>query len=58
MKFWRNKTDDHAAEIAADNEKKLRETAESAKKLKELLLKNGVTLQIFIATGGDKRHGH
>lgn len=57
MSFWKkNKTDTKAAEIAADNEQKLRETAIAAKKLRDLLKKNGVTLQIYIATGGDRRH--
>lgn len=37
--------------------KPLQDSAKSARSLATLLKKNGVTLQIYIATGGDKR-GH
>lgn len=37
--------------------KPLEEAGISAEKLTKLLKKNGVTMQIYIATGGDKR-GH
>lgn len=30
-------------------------SAKSSKKLEQLLKKDGITLQIYIATGGDKR---
>lgn len=50
-------TDRKVAEIQAHNEKVAKDAAKAALGLKRLLAKNGVTLQIYIATGGDK-HGH
>lgn len=50
-------TDKRVDEINAENKKAFDDTAETAKRHAELLRKNGVTLRIFIAAGGDK-HGH
>lgn len=56
-KLFTNETDRKVAEIQAHNEKIAKETSKAALDLKRLLKKNGVTLQIYIATGGDKHHG-
>jgi hypothetical protein len=56
-KLFTNETDRRVAEIQAYNEERAKEASKAALDLKKLLMKNGVTLQIYIATGGDKRHG-
>lgn len=54
-KIFNNKTDAKVNAILKSTEKTSQETAVVAKDLHDLLKKNGVTLQIFIATGGDRR---
>lgn len=44
--------------INSDTRQKIDDATKTTEKLKQLLEKNGITLQIFIATGGDKRNGH
>lgn len=56
-KLFTNETDRKVAEIQAHNEKVAKDTAKAASSLTRLLKKNGITLQIYIATGGDK-HGN
>lgn len=56
-RLFTNETDRKVAEIQAHNAKVAKATSKAGLDLKKLLAKNGVTLQIYIATGGDKRHG-
>lgn len=49
------KTDQKVHDIHEDTDKILKDTAKEAKQLRDLLRKNGVTMQIYIATGGDHR---
>lgn len=56
-KIFTNKTDQQVAQIQAENQKMAKEASKEARALRNLLRKNGVTLQIYIATGGDHRHG-
>lgn len=42
-------------DIYEENARKAAEAAESAKALRNLLRKNGVSLQILVATGGGKK---
>lgn len=46
-------TDREIQSIQADTTKKLEDTSTVAKRHVELLKKNGVMMQIYIATGGD-----
>lgn len=55
-KLFTNDTDRQVAEIYKDAKKDFDSTAKIAKGHRDLLRKNGVTMQIFIATGGDHRH--
>lgn len=43
--------------IHATSDKILKDTAYEAKQLRDLLKKNGITMQIYVATGGGK-DGH
>lgn len=54
--FSASYTDRKVAEIHEDTEKKLAETSQAVARYNSLLKKNGVTMQIVIAAGGD--HGH
>lgn len=49
-------TDKKVEAIHDDTQKKLDDANEAVKRYNELLKKNGVTMQIVIAAGGD--HGH
>lgn len=42
--------------IKKKNTRKFHDAEDSAGSLHELLRKNGITLRIYVATGGDKRH--
>lgn len=57
MKIWQLlfKTDEKVDSIHEDTARILGEAADEAKQLRDLLRKNGVTMQIYIATGGDRR---
>jgi hypothetical protein len=50
-------TDKKVAAIHAETKKILDSASETSKRQKELLEKNGLSMLIVIATGGDK-HGH
>jgi predicted sulfurtransferase len=54
--FTQKATDQRVDAIYEDVTHKLEDTAKVAKRHRDLLQKNGVTLRIYIATGGDKRH--
>jgi DNA-binding winged helix-turn-helix (wHTH) protein len=57
MKFdlFGRKKDKIIENIAEENSRRAAEAAQSAKALRDLLRKDGITLQIYIATGGGKR---
>lgn len=48
-------TDKRVATINADSKQMLQHATVRAKRHNDLLAKNGVTLRIYIATGGDHR---
>lgn len=52
-----SRTDRVVKKYNDESEAMLKEAARVAKSHRDLLRKNGVALQIYIATGGDK-HGH
>lgn len=54
-KFMNKKTDEKVEAILKETSETTKDTAKVAKELRDLLKKNGVTLQIFIATGGEHR---
>lgn len=54
-RLFTNETDRKVAVIQAGNAKAARETTKAGRDLKRLLNKDGITLQILIATGGDRR---
>ena len=56
-KLFTNETDRKVAEIQAHNAKVAKDTTKVARDLTRLLKKDGITMPILIATGGDKRHG-
>lgn len=55
VKLFTHKTDKIVEEIHEKNRQDLKAASKEAKALKDLLKKNGVSMQIFIATGGDHR---
>lgn len=57
-KLFSKENDRVVREILDENIAKNYEAAAQARSLNELLKKNGVTLQIVISTGGDRRYGH
>lgn len=57
-KLFSSETDKRVDQIFEDDIRKpLQESTKAGDDLTALLKKNGVTLKVFIATGGDK-HGH
>lgn len=48
-------TDVYVDKIFKDASKQIRSTAKVAKIQRDLLQKDGITMQIYIATGGDRR---
>lgn len=42
--------------IKAENSRRIDKVTDSSDKLHKLLKANGITLQIYIATGGDRHH--
>lgn len=56
-RLFSHDTDKAVNEILDNTSMQSAEAATEAKKLADLLKQNGVTLQIYIATGGDRR-GH
>jgi hypothetical protein len=42
--------------LKAQNVKKIDKATDSSKRLHDLLKSNGISLRIYVATGGDKRH--
>jgi DNA-binding protein H-NS len=52
---FRNKKEKIIQDLAEENARKAAETAQTAKELRDLLRKDGITLQILIATGGGKK---
>ncbi len=55
--FLSRPTDEKVAAINEERRAILQDVSKVAKRHRDLLKKNGVALQIYIATGGDK-HGH
>lgn len=55
--FTHKATDQKVDAIYKDVSHKLEDTAKVAKSHRDLLQRNGVTLRIYVATGGDRRHG-
>lgn len=55
--FLPSVTDEEVKAIQKDGRRMLEETSRTAKRHKALLDKNGFTMRIYIATGGDHR-GH
>lgn len=56
--FLPSETDKQVEAIHADSRDILNDASVRAKRHKELLDKNGFTMRIYIATGGDHRGGH
>lgn len=52
--FWPHYTDRIVQDLTDDTLKEFQQTAKVAKSHRDLLRKNGVTLQITIAAGADK----
>lgn len=48
-------TDIYVDKIIKDASKQIRSTAKVAKKQRDLLQKDGITMQIYVATGGAHR---
>lgn len=48
-------TDEKVKALHRETKQNFIDTAQSAHRLNELLLSNGVTMQIIVATGGDRR---
>lgn len=57
LKKLLTKETDRRVDLIFEHEikKPLKDTARTAKKITRLLEKDGVTLQIYIATGGDRK---
>lgn len=55
--FLAKPTDQTVDRINSESRAVLEDTSTVSKRYRDLLKKNGVALQIYIATGGDKR-GH
>lgn len=53
--FKRKQKEQIISDIAKNNSLRADAAARSAKRLRDLLRKDGVTLQILVATGGGKR---
>lgn len=53
--LFTRQADDIVEAIHSGNEAKLKATSKEAKQLRDLLRKNGITMQIYVATGGGKK---
>lgn len=48
--------DKEVEKLKAENVKRIDKVTSSSTRLHSLLKSNGITLRIYVATGGDKRH--
>lgn len=48
--------DKEVERLKAQNTKSINKVTDSSARLHNLLKSNGITLRIYVATGGDKRH--
>lgn len=48
--------DKEVEKLKAENIKRIDKVTDSSTRLHSLLKSNGITLRIYVATGGDKRH--
>lgn len=54
-RMFSKETDIYVDKIIKDASKQIRSTAKVAKKQRDLLQKDGITMQIYVATGGARR---